>query len=288
MIRRLLFASFAATAIAFAPGGVAAQRPAADPPPEGRYLSLAGVRIYYEAHGTPQPGRPSVMLLHGGTAAGNTWVAQIPRLVEAGYHVIVPDFRAHGRSGDGSEALTYDRLAADIVGIMNLLQLAQAHLVGWSMGGAAALHVAVRHPERVASLTLLGAPHSSEGLTDAMRERIRTIDPWDWAPVVVEYYRAHAPDPAYWPRAFEKVRTLVLSPWRLEPRALAGVDVPALVIAGARDDVVPADHQQALVGMLPHADLLLVQEAGHFPHQERPEEVNQALIRFLDRVRPRD
>lgn len=162
--------------------------------------------------------------------------------------------------------------------LLDTLRVPAAHLVGWSMGGAAAFYVAVRHPSRVASLALLGTPHSSDGLTESMRERLRTISPYDWAPVAVEYYQAHAPDSDHWPVLWEKVRSLVLSEWRITPDAFAGFNVPVLWIAGLQDDVSPAGHQLSAATWLRNADVLALSEVGHCPHQERPLEVNRTVL----------
>lgn len=276
----------AATLLAGAAGGVKAQP--TDPATwqtGGRYAEISGLRFYFESHGVPATARSPVVLLHGGTAAGNTWEEQIPAFVEAGYAVIVPDLRGHGRSGDGEGPLTYERLIDDIVELLDTLRIPAAHLVGWSMGGAAALHLAIKYPSRVASLGLLGTPHSSDGLSDSMRERLRTVSPYDWAPVAVDYYRAHAPNPDHWPVLFEKVRSLVLSEWRITPEALAGLTVPVLLIAGLQDDVVPAEHQLSAARWLRDTDVLALSGVGHFPHHERPHEVNRAVLEFLDRSR---
>ncbi len=111
-----------------------------------------------------------VTLLHGFTLTAASWdelVAKMP----AGWNWIAPDLRGHGRAQVAPS--TMDDCAADLVALWNHLGVERSHVVGYSMGGRLALHLAVRLPDRVRSLFTIGA-HA--GLESAARERRRRAD----------------------------------------------------------------------------------------------------------------
>jgi 2-succinyl-6-hydroxy-2,4-cyclohexadiene-1-carboxylate synthase len=111
-----------------------------------------------------------VTLLHGFTLSGASWNELIARM-PAGWRWIAPDLRGHGAAP--TSPATMDECAADLVELWNHLGIERSHVVGYSMGGRLALHVAVRLPERTRSLLTIGA-HA--GLDEAARARRRQAD----------------------------------------------------------------------------------------------------------------
>ena len=89
------------------------------------------VDIYYEIQGSGKP----VVLIHGWPLSGRAWEAQLPALVDAGYQVITYDRRGFGQSSKPWEGYDYDTLAQDLKALMDTLDLNDATLVGFSMGG---------------------------------------------------------------------------------------------------------------------------------------------------------
>ncbi|MBC7729375.1 MAG: alpha/beta fold hydrolase, partial [Microbacteriaceae bacterium] len=89
------------------------------------------VEIHYEDHGSGKP----VVLIHGWPLSGRSWEAQVPALIAAGYRVITYDRRGFGQSSQPWSGYDYDTFAADLHGLMTHLNLKDATLVGFSMGG---------------------------------------------------------------------------------------------------------------------------------------------------------
>jgi pimeloyl-ACP methyl ester carboxylesterase len=114
--------------------------------PDTGYAQLGDLRMYYEVHGG---GGTPLVLLHGGLFdIDQQFGALLPGLAE-GRQVVAADFQAHGRTNDIDRPLGTEPLAADVVGLLGHLGIAQADVFGFSVGGAVALHLAVENPELV-------------------------------------------------------------------------------------------------------------------------------------------
>jgi pimeloyl-ACP methyl ester carboxylesterase len=115
------------------------------------YLDANGVHTYYDEHGAGDP----LLLMHGGLSSADDLEMQTPALAER-YRVILPERRAHGRTADVDEHITYDLMADDTVAFMEALGTGPAHLVGWSDGGNVALLVAIKRPDLVRKVVTVG------------------------------------------------------------------------------------------------------------------------------------
>src|ERR1041385_2522157 len=91
----------------------------------------AGIELYYEDHGAGKP----VVLIHGWPLSGASWEKQVPALLEAGHRVITYDRRGFGQSSKPTFGYDYDTLAEDLNKLLTKLDLRDATLVGFSMGG---------------------------------------------------------------------------------------------------------------------------------------------------------
>jgi pimeloyl-ACP methyl ester carboxylesterase len=115
---------------------------------------LNGVRLHYQRR---LSGGPQVVLLHGLAANLAFWYFRIAPLLVRDFSLTMYDLRGHGQSDISPSGYTTADMALDLHGLLDHLEVSRAHLVGHSYGGAVALHYAVLHPERVASLTLADA-----------------------------------------------------------------------------------------------------------------------------------
>ena len=112
------------------------------------------IDLYYEDHGTGTP----VVLIHGWPLSGASWEKQVPSLLDAGYRVIAYDRRGFGRSSRPSSGYTYDTFAEDLHRIMTKLNLKDASLVGFSMGGGeVARYIGTYGSRRVKSVAFISA-----------------------------------------------------------------------------------------------------------------------------------
>ena len=121
------------------------------------WLDHDGARIWHASYGDGPP----VVLLHGGLGHAGNWGYQVPAIVSAGYRVIVIDSRGHGRSTRDARPYSYERMASDVLAVMDALGIDSARFVGWSDGACIALVLAARAPSPCRGRVLLRAQHGS-------------------------------------------------------------------------------------------------------------------------------
>lgn len=122
-------------------------------------IKANGFTFHAKADG-PTDG-PLVLFLHGFPQTSHTWRAQLPALAAAGYRAVAPDQRGYspGARPDGVEHYKTLDLVSDALAMVDALGRQRFHLVGHDWGGALSWIAAARHPERIASLTVLSRPH---------------------------------------------------------------------------------------------------------------------------------
>src|SRR5215216_6589926 len=136
------------------------------------YAPVNGLQMYYEIHGT---GRPMV-LLHGAYMTIDAFGPLLPALA-ASRQVIAVELQAHGHTGDIDRPLSYEQMADDTAALLGHLGIESADVFGYSMGGGAALQVAIRHPDRVRKLVVASAGYRYDGGHPEMYAMIETITP---------------------------------------------------------------------------------------------------------------
>lgn len=142
----------------------------------GESFDSSGVQIHYVDKGRGVP----VVLIHGFTGSyARHWEAPgvLDALEKAGYRVIAMDCRGHGQSGKPHDAGQYGlEMVRDVVRLLDHLKIARAHIVGYSMGGSIATQLLVRHPDRLLTVTLLGAGWAGEDLTVTNAQMLALAD----------------------------------------------------------------------------------------------------------------
>lgn len=240
---------------------------------------------------------PTIVLVHGITAAMDYWDDELCRRLAAGArHVVRYDHRDTGQSTTyppGAPGYTGRDLAEDVVTILDGLGLESAHLVGQSMGAALAQVVALDHPKRVRTLTLISTTAVGalpEGLdlppmSDELAATFASPPPEpDWSDrhaaveYLVEAFRPYAGSGPFDEDGLRAAAERVVD--RSHDMASAGnhaladpgpeptgsvgdLDVPTLVIHGTEDPLFPLPHGEALARLIPGAELLVVEGMGH-------------------------
>jgi pimeloyl-ACP methyl ester carboxylesterase len=108
--------------------------------------------MYYEIYGKGEP----LLIIHGNGGSIENFSNQIPFFSKK-YQVILADSRAHGKSVDDQDSLSYEMMADDFAALLDHLKIDSAHVIGWSDGGINGLLLASRHPEKVKKLAATGA-----------------------------------------------------------------------------------------------------------------------------------
>jgi len=264
------------------------------------------VELHYEDHGTGKP----VVLIHGWPLSGRTWENQVPALVEAGYRVISYDRRGFGNSSQPWGGYDYDTFAADLKALMEHLDLHEATLVGFSMGGGEVVrYIGTYGTDRVAKAVLASSvppylfkseDNPEGGLDDSTiggfeagvkGDRIAFLDTFmtgffsaSGQLKVSEPQRDYARDIA----AFASPKgTLdcIAAFGRTDFRGdVARVTVPTLVIHGDSDAIVPFEVSgRRSAELIAGSELVVIKDGPHGINASHAEEFNQALLAFLAR-----
>ena len=263
--------------------------------PEPEFVELAGARLRFLKLG--DGGGDPVLFLHGYGADLNNWLFNQPA-VAANHTTYALDLPGHGGSAKAVGDGTIASLAAAVLAFMQAREIAKAHLVGHSMGGAVALALVTGQPDKVASATLvcpagLGpeiAMDYIDGFIGASRRKklepvlqMLVANPdlvtGEMIEDVLKYKRLDGVD-----AALRTLRDAIFPGGKqglvLKDR-LAEAQVPIQVLWGRQDRVVPASHGQDLPARV---QVTVFEDAGHLAHMEKAGEVNAAIEAFLGRA----
>jgi pimeloyl-ACP methyl ester carboxylesterase len=240
----------------------------------------------------PEHGQ-AVLMLHG---YSDSWVSysRILPLLPADWHVIVPDQRGHGDSDRPTNGYAPADLAGDAIQLLDLLGVAEAAVVGHSMGSFIARAVAARAPQRVERLVLVGsAATASNAVTQDLLREVEALDD----PVGEDFVRAfqastiHRPVPAaFFERIVAESLKLPARVWKAALSSLLTADpapdlarirCPVLILGGDRDGVFSRREQEHLATRIHGAILKISPEIGHDPQWEAPGDVALDLLAFL-------
>lgn len=215
-----------------------------DTAPVGNRVEVNGMQMYYEVSGAGEP----LVVLHGAYMNIPSMGAIIPKLAET-HTVYALEFQGHGRTTDIDRPITYPGLADDVAAFMDAVDLPKADVFGYSMGAAAGLQLAIRHPEKVDQLIAASVAYDSEGWQPAFRDFIpmMTVEMFTEMPFA-EDYKTLAANPDGFPALVAKLIALEKEPmaWEAEVKALK---VPVLIITGDAD-VATLEHSVAMFRLL--------------------------------------
>lgn len=224
--------------------GCAASTPPPNSEPEAGRVEVNGMQMYYEVSGQGDP----LIVLHGAYMNIGSMGEIIPKLAET-HRVYALEFQGHGRTTDIDRPITYPNLADDVAAFMDAVGLEKADVFGYSMGAAAGLQLAIRHPAKVNKLVAASVSYDTAGWQPEFRAFIpqMTADMFVNSPLEEEY-RKLAPNPDGFRAVVEKLIALEKEPmdWEEDVRAL---EVPVLIITGDAD-VVTLEHSVALFRLL--------------------------------------
>ncbi len=262
------------------------------------------IHLHYQDVGQGKP----VVLIHGWPLSGRSWEAQVPALVNAGHRVIAYDRRGFGQSSQPWDGYDYDTFASDLNALLNGLDLKDATLVGFSMGGGElARYVGTYGSQRIAKLVFAGAvppylyksaDNPEGGLDDATIQQFQDGVKKDRMAFLEDFTRAF----------FSVGKSLKVSePQRQYARDIAAmaspkgtldcitafgrtdfredlkkITVPTLVLHGAADSIVPLEVSGARTHKaIPGSQLKVIKGAPHGFNLSHADEFNQALLEFL-------
>ena len=265
----------------------------------------ANIDIYYEDHGSGKP----IILIHGYPLSGASWEKQLPVLLSAGYRVITYDRRGFGKSSQPAEGYNYDMFAADLREVITQRKFQDVTLVGFSMGGGEiARYFGKYGSEGVSKAVFIGAvppfllktADNSEGVDGSVFEGIKKAVTADRYAFFTDFFKNfYNTDQYLGKRVSEHVMhaswniaagasaaaSLACVPTWLEDfrEDLKRIDVPALVIHGDDDRIVPLSAAgQRTAKLVKGAKLVVIKGGPHCITWTHADEVNAALLNFLE------
>ena len=200
------------------------------------YVSVNGLKIYYEINGTGEP----VILLHGGF--GNTEMFMPARAELAkNYKVIAVDLQGHGRTADIDRPIVPDSMANDIAALIKELNLGKTHIVGYSLGGFVALRLAIQHPDVLQKVVIVSFPFKRKGwfpdlLVQQDQMGAASADALKQSPLYESYLKL-APKPEDWTKLVTKMAAAIKKDYDWS-KEVAAIKLPVLLVAADADGVM--------------------------------------------------
>ncbi len=259
------------------------------------HLETGDHTLYYEVHGEGEP----LLCVMGLSADTLAWALQVPAFA-AGHRTVIFDNRDVGQSSMADGPYEIADMAADTLGLADALGLETFHLLGASLGGAIAQHVALAAPERVRTLQLAvtwagsGAYAREKTRLWASEMRLRSREDWIdsllIATVSEEFYEnqpmvdfvkevMRSNEHPQQPDGFER-QSRASSTFDLRGR-LSDLSMPVHIISGAHDILLPRWKQEELAAELPGSQLTVIERGSHALQLEFPQEFNAAVLDFI-------
>lgn len=267
-------------------------------PDIGRCVLAGGIDTNYHECGDG----PAVLLIHGsgpGTTAYSNWRLTMPLLAER-FRVLAPDLVGFGYTALPSFAdYELDLWVAHILHFLDGVSADKVHVVGNSFGGAIALALATRHPERVDKLVLTGALGAEFPLTEALDAvwgyrpslaamesliRVYAFDQEFLSPEIVRARFEASTRPGYhevYARLFPAPRQEQITKLSIPPELLRSLPHRTLILHGREDKVVPWQASIALHDLIPRSQLHVFGQCGHWTTFEKTHEFNEIVFDFL-------
>jgi pimeloyl-ACP methyl ester carboxylesterase len=213
--------------------------------PQTGYAPVNGLKMYYEIHGRGEP----LVLLHSAFYTIGMWGPFLASLAET-HRVVAVEFQGHGHTADIDRPFSYEQLADDVAAVLDHLGIAQADIVGHSIGADTALQVAIRHPERVRKLVPISGKYRYDGEYPELLAGIQQMTPAIFAGTpYVDAYRSTAPSPDGFPLLVEKLKAFFGTEYAWPDEDLRSIAAPTLLMIGDSDIVRP-EHEMQLFRLL--------------------------------------
>jgi pimeloyl-ACP methyl ester carboxylesterase len=265
-----------------AAGKINAQKP-------GNYAPVNGLKMYYEIHGQGKP----LVLLHGAfNTIGLAFGQLIPELSK-NRKVIAVELQGHGRTADIDRPFSFESMADDIAALLKYLKTDSADILGYSMGGAVTMQLAIRHPQTIRKMIIISAAYKYEGWSPETRAILPQLTPemFEGTPIKIDY-DSLAPDPKHWTQFVNKMKQFVAAPFDFNAEKIKQIKSPALIICADGDGLLP-EHAVELYrllggkymvdfGPIPGTQLAILPGSSHISVMMETGWLLSMIPRFLD------
>ncbi|HSP88359.1 MAG TPA: alpha/beta hydrolase [Ignavibacteriaceae bacterium] len=237
----------------------------------GKYVNVNNIRMYYETYGNGQP----LVIIHGNGGSIAEMSNQIAYFKD-NYKIIAADSREHGKSSGDNERLTYEKMAMDLVMLLDRLNIDSAFVVGWSDGGIIGLLMAINFPEKVKKLAICGAniePDTSAVYSwtiDWLNEMNQKIDENIQKKDTTENWSL-----------LKKYFDLLTNQPHIPLEDLKRIEAPTLVMSGDRD-IIREKHTFKIYKNIPNSSLCIFPTSTHSVPLDDPDLFNWIVERFFN------
>ena len=233
----------------------------------GKYYFVRGIKLYTEEYGTGKP----LVLLHGNGGSISSMSSIIPYFSKK-YRTIALDSRAHGKSVDSGDSLSFEMMADDVASLLDEMKIDSAYIIGWSDGGIIALDLALRHAEKIRKLVSTGAnlwPDSTALIPGLWKDEKKYYDSQKDKPKIT------SDEKNYW-----KVFMLDWEQPNISLTSIRKIQTPSLIICGDHD-IIRIEHTVQIFQNIPGAKLWILPNSGHDTLIEYPGEFCETADQFF-------
>ncbi len=238
---------------------------ASNRPSDSKFVAANGITIHYKHFGKGD----TLLLLHGNSESLQSFSKQIPDF-EKKFFVIAMDSRGQGYSTKDDKKMSYELMAEDVNVFLNKLQIKKINVLGWSDGGNIGLILAMRYPDKVKRLAVMGANlfNDETSVEEKINKQLRK-----------ERITLVSDSSAQGRFRLEMVDLLLNEP-KLDPEDLSKIECETLVMAGSKD-VIKVPHTKLIAAKIRKSKLVIFEGGNHFEPWERPVRFNNTVINFL-------
>jgi pimeloyl-ACP methyl ester carboxylesterase len=243
----------------------------------GKYLTIKGVKIYYEEYGKGVP----LLLIHGGFGSITDFEKVIPILSNK-YKVIIPDTPGLGRSEYSSSPLSYKLMAEYNSEIIDKLKLDSLYVIGWSDGAITGLILAKNRTDKVKKLIISGANYKIEGFKNIEEAKNWTDTDWvekNW-PNWIKNYQKLSPSKD-WKRYVTEAKQMWFEEQYFPKSDLESLKTPTLVVYGD-NDMYTLEHGIEIHNAIKGSQFCVIPNCSHEVFGDKPEIISQISIDFLN------
>ena len=247
--------------------------PYGNTPEAGHYVKAGDAKIYYEVYGKGQP----IVVLHGGIFGSTYEMFQFIDSLKQDYQVIAVSTRGHGKSELGTEPITYEQKAGDVMAVINAVIKDSVVVLGFSDGGYTGFKLASIYPERVKKLIAIGASELYPGVRNFAYDAGKAIalDSTYW-----KQQLSLMPEPQRLQEMFTRLGNMY-NRLTVGKELLGSIKSPVLLMAGDHDQSNPVQRVVNAAQMIPNSQLSIIPKATHAVFLENFPAVWTSMLPFL-------
>ncbi|MFX1390009.1 MAG: alpha/beta fold hydrolase [Promethearchaeota archaeon] len=261
-------------------------------------VKVNDVNLYYEIHGEGFP----LLMIQGLSENVYWWDKPMIEKLSKHFKTVFFDNRGVGRSDELEGEITVERMAMDALGVMDGLNIDQAHIFGHSLGGMVAQDIALKFPERVKKLVLCstscGGPKAEMPSIEtqkilrkfSMRKHTRELTEEGMTHIFTKKFLDENPE--FMKKKVDDILIIPTGPSTFRAqmgawmrynscRKLKNINLPTLIMHGKRDILVPPGNCELLASKIPNTEVAYFDENAHIIHTEEPDKFVERLIKFL-------